>query len=82
MAALLGKQCTGDGLSNLVCTPSTNRTVELTRIYEPSHVDSVPGSRDCAVGFSAVLFGLKVVLNASSPRTSVIYGVTLPTKVR
>ena len=35
----------------------------------------------CAVGFSGVLFGLKVVLNHSSPGWSEIYGVRLPTKV-
>ncbi|GAB4816364.1 hypothetical protein N2152v2_003410 [Parachlorella kessleri] len=34
----------------------------------------------CAVGFSGVLFGLKVVLNHNSPGWSEIYGVRLPTK--
>ena len=38
--------------------------------------------RDCAVGFSAVLFALKVVLNARSPTYSAVYGVYVPTKVR
>ena len=38
--------------------------------------------RDCAVGFSAVLFGLKVVLNARSPSYSTVYGVSVPSKVR
>ncbi len=37
--------------------------------------------RDCAVGFSAVLFALKVVLNAQSPTFSTIYGVSVPSKV-
>ena len=37
--------------------------------------------RECAVGFSAVLFALKVVANTGSPDSSVIYGVTVPTKV-
>ena len=35
----------------------------------------------CAVGFSAVLFGLKVVLNYNSPGYSSILGISLPTKV-
>ncbi|KAG7668501.1 hypothetical protein Ndes2437B_g06912 [Nannochloris sp. 'desiccata'] len=34
----------------------------------------------CAVGFSGVLFGLKVVLNAHSPGWSSIAGFNLPTK--
>jgi rhomboid domain-containing protein 1 len=36
--------------------------------------------RSCAVGFSGVLFGLKVVLNHNSAGWSEIYGVTIPTK--
>ena len=36
---------------------------------------------ECAVGFSAVLFALKVVLNARSAASSVVYGFTVPTKV-
>ena len=35
----------------------------------------------CAVGFSGVLFGLKVVLSHDSPGWSTVYGVRLPTKV-
>ena len=34
----------------------------------------------CAVGFSGVLFGLKIVLNAHSPGWSTIMGFNLPTK--
>nr|CCA15102.1 serine protease family S54 putative [Albugo laibachii Nc14] len=34
----------------------------------------------CSLGFSAVLFGLKVVLNSKSPNTSNIYGFQVPTK--
>ncbi|KXZ53472.1 hypothetical protein GPECTOR_7g922 [Gonium pectorale] len=46
---------------------------------------NIPGYRylyrdQCAVGFSAVLFGLKVVLNHDSPGFSQVMGVTLPTK--
>lgn len=36
--------------------------------------------RQCAVGFSAVLFALKVVLNANSPTFSNVGGLMLPTK--
>ncbi|KAJ7542159.1 hypothetical protein O6H91_10G092500 [Diphasiastrum complanatum] len=35
---------------------------------------------DCAVGFSAVLFALKVVLNYNSPRHTNIYGVLVPSR--
>lgn len=35
---------------------------------------------DCAVGFSAVLFGLKVILTHDSPGYSVIAGYRVPTK--
>ena len=35
----------------------------------------------CAVGFSAVLFAMKVVLNSSSPGWSSVAGISLPTKV-
>jgi rhomboid domain-containing protein 1 len=34
----------------------------------------------CAVGFSAVLFGMKAVLNSSSPAFEYVGGVLLPTK--
>ena len=34
----------------------------------------------CAVGFSAVLFGMKTVLNATSPAYSNVGGMMLPTK--
>ena len=34
----------------------------------------------CAVGFSAVLFALKVVLNSNSPGCSSVAGISLPTK--
>lgn len=35
----------------------------------------------CAVGFSAVLFAMKVVLNSNSPDWSSVAGISLPTKV-
>ena len=35
----------------------------------------------CAVGFSAVLFAMKVVLNSNSPGWSSVAGISLPTKV-
>ena len=35
----------------------------------------------CAVGFSAVLFAMKVVLNSISPGWSSVAGISLPTKV-
>ena len=35
----------------------------------------------CAVGFSAVLFAMKVVLNSKSPGWTSMYGISLPTKV-
>eukprot|EP00879_Flechtneria_rotunda_P020493 GHRR01021561.1.p1 GENE.GHRR01021561.1~~GHRR01021561.1.p1 ORF type:complete len:250 (+),score=99.52 GHRR01021561.1:583-1332(+) len=35
---------------------------------------------NCAIGFSAVLFGLKVVLNHDAPGFSNVFGLTLPTK--
>lgn len=42
---------------------------------------SYPGLiSQCAVGFSAVLFGLKAVLNANSPTFSQVGGMLLPTK--
>ena len=36
----------------------------------------------CSVGFSAVIFALKVVLNVHSPGTQRIAGIPVPTKVR
>ena len=36
----------------------------------------------CAVGFSAVLFAMKVVLNSNSPGWTSVAGISLPTKVR
>ncbi|KAI3424345.1 hypothetical protein D9Q98_009898 [Chlorella vulgaris] len=39
-----------------------------------------PLMRTCCVGFSGVLFGMKVVLNSRTPGWSQIYGVPLPTK--
>ena len=38
-------------------------------------------SRSCAVGFSGVLFGLKVVLNAHTPDTVRVAGYHVPAKV-
>lgn len=35
----------------------------------------------CAVGFSAVLFAMKVVLNSNSPGWTSVAGISLPTKV-
>lgn len=35
----------------------------------------------CAIGFSAVLFAMKVVLNSNSPGWSSVAGISLPTKV-
>lgn len=35
----------------------------------------------CAVGFSAVVFALKVVLSCESPGYSQVFGLRLPTKV-
>lgn len=35
----------------------------------------------CSVGFSAVIFALKVVLNVNSPGTQRIAGIAVPTKV-
>ena len=35
----------------------------------------------CSVGFSAVIFALKVVLNVNSPGTQRIAGLAVPTKV-
>ena len=35
----------------------------------------------CAVGFSAVLFAMKVVLNSNSPDWTSVAGISLPTKV-
>lgn len=39
-----------------------------------------PLMRTCAVGFSGVLFGLKVVLNHNSPGWTEVLGMRLPTK--
>ena len=36
--------------------------------------------RQCAVGFSAVIFALKVVLSYNSPTFSNVYGIQVPTK--
>lgn len=36
----------------------------------------------CAIGFSAVLFALKVVLSYRTPGWSSVCGISLPTKVR
>jgi rhomboid domain-containing protein 1 len=40
-----------------------------------------PRMNSCAVGFSGVLFGLKVVLTHNAPGWSSVLGVALPTKV-
>ena len=57
-------------------------TSPLLRLYCSAHRGTfTSASRECAVGFSAVLFALKVVANTGSPDSSVIYGVTVPTKV-
>lgn len=70
---------------NLAVTPSPVTPVTPGRspvALSLTLICSPPSScRECAVGFSAVLFALKVVLNAGSPDTSVVYGVTVPTKV-
>ena len=43
--------------------------------------DSLPfGGAGCAVGFSAVLFALKVVLNDGSSTHSSIFGISVPTQ--
>lgn len=43
--------------------------------------DLVPGqSRRCSIGFSGVLFALKVLLNHGSPAFTSVYGVRVPTK--
>jgi len=39
-----------------------------------------PLTSECAVGFSAVLFALKVVLNSSSPNLTNVYGVLVPAR--
>lgn len=44
-----------------------------------SNLDSQPYYQ-CAIGFSAVLFALKVVLNVDSPTHSNVYGIQVPTK--
>ena len=51
----------------------------LLASFGPSEYRSLPQSL-CAVGFSAVLFGMKVVLNHSSPGWSSIFGIPLPTR--
>jgi hypothetical protein len=49
--------------------------------FGAADVLSYPGLlSQCAVGFSAVLFGLKAVLNANSPTFSQVGGMLLPTK--
>ena len=35
----------------------------------------------CTVGFSGVLFGLKTVLNWTTPSVESVQGITLPSKV-
>lgn len=47
---------------------------------EPLGYPNISGYNSCAVGFSAVLFSLKYVLNFNSPSTSNILGITIPTK--
>jgi len=39
-----------------------------------------PLTSECAVGFSAVLFALKVVLNSNSPNLTNVYGVVVPAR--
>ena len=41
---------------------------------------NITGYNSCAVGFSAVLFALKYVLNYYSPANTVIMGISVPTK--
>lgn len=47
--------------------------------FVPAFANQYYGS--CAVGFSAVLFAMKVVLNSNSPGWSSVAGISLPTKV-
>ena len=37
-------------------------------------------SPQCVVGFSGVLFGMKVILNLSSPCNTNVYGIVIPTR--
>uniref|UniRef100_A0A0D6R7I5 RanBP2-type domain-containing protein n=1 Tax=Araucaria cunninghamii TaxID=56994 RepID=A0A0D6R7I5_ARACU len=39
-----------------------------------------PWTSECAVGFSSVLFALKVVLNSNSPNYTNVYGVIVPAR--
>ena len=48
--------------------------------FGPSEFVDLPFSH-CAVGFSAVLFGMKVVLNHQSQGWSQIFGVPIPTRL-
>lgn len=47
-----------------------------------AHAGAGTALRSCAVGFSGVLFALKVILSHGSPGWSEVAGVRLPTKVQ
>lgn len=51
----------------------------LYHFVEPRSFD-ISGYHSCAVGFSAVLFALKYVLNYNSPSHSSVMGISVPTK--
>ena len=49
-------------------------------LHELQFDDNVSGFRTGAVGFSAVLFSLKYVLNSSAQNDSVVMGIQVPTR--
>ena len=79
-ALLIGELILTSGLMYIGCA-----LVLHQQWYAPTmSLSFLMGSRNlmntCAVGFSAVLFGLKVILTHNAPGWSTVWGVSVPTK--
>ena len=64
------------------CDPESHRCCRRFGHRRSATPEGQHARRECAIGFSAVLFALKVILNARSPMGSSVFGVSVPTKVR
>eukprot|EP01039_Chlorochromonas_danica_P005660 gene5661-6242_t len=54
--------------------------LEAGGLHEMKITDDISGYSTCAIGFSAVLFSLKYVLNYGSPERTMIAGLAVPAK--
>lgn len=60
------------GLSHGLVVVSAKLLSKVANVHGPMY--------ECAVGFSAVLFALKVVLNYNSPNYTNVYGIVVPSR--